>query len=297
VFHGPGEQDYETLDDDDHVAADVGHCEGDFRAALIEHAEQDCGQHDAERMRAAHQRHGDADEAGAGHEIELHAPLRAHDGVQRHQAGQRARDQHGDDDDPSFLDAGVARSLGAETHGADLVAELGAPDQRPDAHRRDEGQQEGYVEGRAAHRKAERLHEPGHGGDVRARPEGPRLGRHGARRLEHVDQHVDHDGCGDEVEHDRRDDDVAAASRLQPGGDQRPGRSDRRRGDDGDGVGQPPGQDMVEGQRDDGDSEAGDEGLAFPADVEQAAMERDRDREAGEDEVRRIVERVADAGA
>ena len=49
---------------------DVRHVEGELGAALVEHAEQDRGEHDADRMRAAHQRHRDADEAGAGDEVE-----------------------------------------------------------------------------------------------------------------------------------------------------------------------------------------------------------------------------------
>ncbi len=53
---------------------------------------------------------------------------------------------------------------------------------------------------------------------------------------------------------------------------------------------------MVEGEADDADAEAGDIGLALAADVEQAAMEGDRDGKAGEDEVGRIVEREGEAG-
>ena len=43
------------------------------------------------------------------------------------------------------------------------------------------------------------------------------------------------------------------------------------------------------------DAEAGDIGLAVAADVEQAGMEGDRDRKAGEDEVGGVEEREADA--
>ena len=137
-----GKQDDQALDDDDHVAADGRHVEGELGAALIEHAEQDRGRHDAGRMRAAHQRHRDADEAGAGDEIERHAVLVAHHRVERHHAGQRARDHHGDDDDAGLADAGIARRLRAVAHGAHLVAELGAPDQQPDQPGHDQRQQE-----------------------------------------------------------------------------------------------------------------------------------------------------------
>ena len=149
-----GEQDDQPLDDDDHVARDVRHLEGELGAALVEHAEQDRGRHDAGRMRAAHQRHRDADEAGAGDEIERDVVLVAHDRVERHHAGQRAGDHHGDDDDAAFRNAGIARRLRAEAQGADLVAELGAPDQQPDQEGHDQRQQEGDVERRRAHRHA-----------------------------------------------------------------------------------------------------------------------------------------------
>ena len=42
------------------------------------------------------------------------------------------------------------------------------------------------------------------------------------------------------------------------------------------------------------DAEAAEVGLALAADVEQAAVERDRDREPGEDEAGRVEQRVAD---
>ena len=70
VLERAGEQDDQALDDDDHVADDGRHLEGELGAALVEHAEQDRGEHDADRMDAAHQRHRDADEAGAGDEVE-----------------------------------------------------------------------------------------------------------------------------------------------------------------------------------------------------------------------------------
>ena len=58
---------------------------------------------------------------------------------------------------------------------------------------------------------------------------------------------------------------------------------------------QPPGQDAAEGQRHRRDAEPADIGLALAADVEQPAMEGDRDGEPGEDEVGGVVEREADA--
>ena len=51
----------------------------------------------------------------------------------------------------------------------------------------------------------------------------------------------------------------------------------------------------VEGEADQRDAEAAEIGLALAADVEQAGMEGDGDREAGEDEVGGVEEREADA--
>src|SRR5271165_3844096 len=70
VLERPGEQHDEALDDHDHVAADLRLLEGELRPALIEHAEQDCGEDDADRMGPAHQRDRDADEAEAADEVE-----------------------------------------------------------------------------------------------------------------------------------------------------------------------------------------------------------------------------------
>ena len=71
--------------------------EGELGAALVEHAEQERGEHDADRMGAAHQRHRDADEAVAGGEVEDQPVLVAHELVDREAAGERAGEHHGDD--------------------------------------------------------------------------------------------------------------------------------------------------------------------------------------------------------
>src|SRR5271156_4513713 len=62
VLERAREQNHQALDDDDHVAAYLRLLEGELRAALIEHAEQDGGENDADRMGAPHQRARDADE-------------------------------------------------------------------------------------------------------------------------------------------------------------------------------------------------------------------------------------------
>src|SRR2546426_405760 len=102
-----------------------------------------------------------------------------------------------------------------------------------------------------------------------------------------------HQRRGDEVEHDRRDDDVAAASGLEPGGHERPGRAaGRRQNDRGrDDQRRRPAPGPETEQR---DAETADVGLTLRADIEQATVKGDGDRQTGEDEVGRIVERVAD---
>ena len=49
VLQRAGEEDDQRLDHDDHVAADLGHVEGELGAALVEDAEEDRGEHDADR--------------------------------------------------------------------------------------------------------------------------------------------------------------------------------------------------------------------------------------------------------
>jgi hypothetical protein len=123
--------------------------------------------------------------------------------------------------------------------------------------------------------------------------EGRRLGVHLSGFAQHVDEQVAHDGGGDVVEHDRRDDDVAVAIGLQIAGNGRESRSEHGCADDR-GNGQRIARQEAEMQRDQRRAEAGDIALPLCADVEQAGMETDRDRKPGEDEARRVEQRIAD---
>ncbi len=78
-------------------------------------------------MRAAHERHRNADKAIAGGEFEQEAVLRPHDFIEGEEARQRARDQHGDDDEALRLHAGVGGGgrIGAEH--AQLITERRVP--------------------------------------------------------------------------------------------------------------------------------------------------------------------------
>ena len=142
MFERAGEQHDEALNDDDHVAADLRLVERELGAALIEHAEQDRREHDADGMGAPHQRNSDADEAEAGGEFEDQPVLLAEDDVDRQAAGERARKQGRHDGDARGRNAAVDRGGRIGADGADLVAEPGAPDQQPDAERGGEREQE-----------------------------------------------------------------------------------------------------------------------------------------------------------
>ena len=70
VFQGAAEQDHQTLQHHDDVAVHP-ELEAELGAALVEEAEQQAGDDDADRVVATHQGHRDAGEAEAFHEVEL----------------------------------------------------------------------------------------------------------------------------------------------------------------------------------------------------------------------------------
>src|SRR3984957_16682326 len=123
--------------------------------------------------------------------------------------------------------------------------------------------------------------------------EGRRLGVHLPRLAQNVDEQVAHDCGGNVVEHDRRDDDVAVAIGLQVAGNGREGGAEQGCADDRR-DGQRVARQEAEMQRDQRRAEPSDIGLPLRADVEQAGMEADRNRKSGEDEARRVEQRVAD---
>ena len=139
---------------------------------------------------------------------------------------------HRDDDDARGRDAGIDRGGRVRADDADRIAEARAVDQEPDG------------DAAASARKSVRLSCEGgismpkaakhlvHERDVRLRREGARLRVHGVRLAQHVHEQVDDEHAGEPVEHDRRDDDVAAALRLQIAGNGRPGGAEGRRAED-----------------------------------------------------------------
>ena len=99
-------------------------------------------------MGAPHQRDRDADEAEARGIFEDEPVLLAEDHVDRHAAGERAREQRGDDRHPRRRNAAVDGGGRIGADGADLVAEPGAPDHEPDRESGGEREQERQVERR-----------------------------------------------------------------------------------------------------------------------------------------------------
>src|SRR5207248_4593105 len=101
---------------------------------------------------------------------------------------------------------------------------------------------------------------------------------------------------GDEVEHDGGYDDVAAARDEEPCGSQRPEHAARGRGEHREREGGPA-QYRSREQAYQRGQQAPDIGLAIAADIENAGMERQSDREPRQDEVGGVIERVAEARA
>src|SRR5579883_2368559 len=79
VLERAAEQHSEALHHDHDVPRHLRQLEAEFRAALVERAEEQGGEADAERMIAPHQRDGDAHESVARGEIEQQPVLRAHE--------------------------------------------------------------------------------------------------------------------------------------------------------------------------------------------------------------------------
>src|SRR5471030_312929 len=157
VLHRAAEQNDQTLDEDEGLGGDVGFFQRQVEAALYQRAEQHGRQEDADRMLAAHQRNGDADEAGAADEVHAQIMRRAHDGIDRAEAGQRARDQHHGDDHFADADTGIMRRVLVQAGRAQLEAPRRTPHHHAINRQRHDGQQEADVERRLAQSRVPRV--------------------------------------------------------------------------------------------------------------------------------------------
>jgi hypothetical protein len=89
LCHRARKQHDQALQREHHVAAEAGDLEGQFGAALVERAEQQRREHDAHRMVAPDQRHGDAGKTRAGDELEQQPAMHTGHFVDTDQAGER----------------------------------------------------------------------------------------------------------------------------------------------------------------------------------------------------------------
>ena len=245
-------------------------------------------------MRTTHQRDREPDESGPFDRVE-HEALGRHDAVDRHAPGQRAGDDHRDDDHAHGRNACVVGGGFAVAVGADLVAEPRPPDQQPEQQAGEERDEKAYVGGRGGRKRnsdeAEDIREERQFG---TRSESTCRRIHRPFRFQDLDQQVHHEGRRDVVEHDRRDDDVTATLGLQPCGDEGPGGPEQgtanQRCRECQGPVRPGNR-----QADQRHAQAPEGGLSFAADVEEPGVERDRRAEPREDEIRRVEQRVAPA--
>ena len=289
-----GEEDHQPLDHQGKLVGDGLELEIELRPALEERAEQQARRQYAEGVVAAHERNGDAGEAVAGGEVEHQLVLDAQHLVERHAARKRAGERHRGDHRAPDRNAGIARRLLAVADGAQRIAELGAPDQHPDRRTGQEGKQEGEVERRAGSLESQAANEVVDRRQPNGLIEQPGLRRPLSRPHHRARKQPDHQPGGQEVEHDRRDDDVAAAICLQPPRHHRPCRAEERRATDRRERDEPARQHRFEREAGKRYAEAAQRRLALRPDIEQPGLEGERSGKAGEDEVGGVIERVAE---
>jgi hypothetical protein len=169
VLQRAGEQDHQALDDDDHVAADRRHLEGELGAALVEHAEQDAP---PGTMPAGCERPISATamptKPAPATKVELQAcwsPITGLSAIMPASAPEISMVT-------TMMRVGCRHSArrGLNAHGADLVAEPGAPDQHPDQHAgmTRASRKEVRLSGAARHGRSRTLEQPAELGQLRA---------------------------------------------------------------------------------------------------------------------------------
>ena len=219
--------------------------------------------------------------------------LYAHDLVQAEPSGKGAREEHRHDRDLGGGNAGIHRRRLALAHHPKPESPGGSPDQYPDDKGGAQRQEESQVEGRRRERDPQLGKHVLGGRKERALREFPALGRLLAGLYEHIDQQIGHQRRGDEVEHDRRDHDVASPLRLEPGRDEGPGGAEQGARQDRDWQ-EDPKRPRAKPEANKPHSKTADVGLALGSDVEEPGMVGDRNGKPREDEVRRVVEGESD---
>src|SRR5262245_23461840 len=240
LLEGATHENDHALDDHDEIAGERRDVERQLRAALVEGAEEHGGQRDAGGVVPAHQRDSDADVAGPPDEVQQQAVLDPHDLVDAHQPGKGAGDAHRRDHGARGADAAVDGGRLAVAERAQLVAPARAPEIEPHEEAGGQGEERRDIHRRLPDLPAKRPRHAAELGQPAGGRELPRLRRLLARLDQDVHQEIRHERRGDEVEHDRRDHDVAAAACLEPPRHERPQKAEEGRGGDGDGDGEPP---------------------------------------------------------
>ncbi|CDN45511.1 hypothetical protein BN871_HV_00030 [Paenibacillus sp. P22] len=254
--------------------------------AVAEEAEQNRAEHDAERVVAAEQRHGDS--------VESVARLRVHD---RHglehaenlegaaETGEGAGDHHRLDDAALDVDARVESGIRVVAAGAQLVPLAGLPKNVVENAGAKQGDDRAPVDAGIVHQSGQPV-------------DGCRCRRQ--HILGAVLPFLDHDDANhevgevisDPVQHDRRNDFVDSATRFEPAGKARPDRARKAACQNGQRKMDEPRQIGVDADPCSG-RHPHDE-LAFRTDVEQSSAERERNRQAGEDQRRDLADSFAE---
>src|SRR5215213_3718940 len=128
-------------------------------------------------------------------------------------------------------------------------------------------------------------------GQPGARGESAGFRLHRPRRGQSIYEQVNDQGCRDKIEHDGRNDDMAATFRLQIGGDEGPGRAACSSSNCRRDKNQRP-REEIEIEADESYAKPGYIGLTFGANIEEPGVIGDSKSQAGENEVRRVKQRV-----
>src|SRR5829696_7740239 len=113
-----------------------------------------------------------------------------------------------------------------------------------------------------------------------ARRESASFRLHRSRRGKPVYEQVNNQGCRDKIEHNGRNDDVAATFRLQIAGDEGPGRAAYCGRNCGQDKNQRP-REEIEIEADESYAKAGYIGLTFGANIEEPGVKGDSKSQAG----------------
>src|SRR5918993_3660048 len=280
-----GDRDHEQDDREEQVDDLRGDARGELQPGRTgsQHAHEEGRGDRGEGVGPGQEGDGDAVEAQGAPDGRLEPVEGAHRLEGTRQAGEPAAEDHRQGDDAADRDPCVARGVLVGSDGVEAEPERGAAQHPPAQHRQEDCEDE-------ADGDAGRGADPGRLRDQLGLRDAAGLRGLGLERAD--DEPPGHTG-GDVVEHDRRDDLVHPAGRLEDSGDEadeRAGEGSRHHAEDGAqeagaarGIGDPRTEHGAEDE------------LPLTADVEEADPQREDDREAGQDERGRLLQRPGEA--